>query len=109
MVGQRKGAPSIVVAVEEGRPHTAKDSREPGAAANDSVTCPNCDCEFDERTGDVVHPGKPLADGSDGYEGQGADLEVSEHPVPGKMGAAADAARGEQAIGNLLANLRGRV
>lgn len=108
MVGQRKGPPTTV-ADDASRPPDSADSRD--GENPDVVTCPNCDCEFDEHTLDVVTPGKPLAEPVEGEGYQGADLDTSgsEHPTPGKMGTAADAARGEQAIGNLLSNLRAKV
>lgn len=105
MVGQRKGPPSTV-ADDDPNPPTAQDSREEGADDSDVVKCPNCECEFDETTQDVVKPGKPLADGSD-YQGSDLDTSGSEQPVPGKAGTAADAARGDSVMGDLLANLRG--
>lgn len=107
MVGQRKGSPSLVTDNEDAP--DATDSREGSDAPNgedgDIVKCPNCACEFNEETQDVVKPGKPVEGGSD-YD-QGPDLEQPQHPVPGRMGAAHDAAVGDSVMASLLSNLKG--
>lgn len=85
----RKGAPAD-------SPDTAgsPDSREPGAEDADTVTCPNCQCEFDPETDEVVSPpGEP----------------EMESPVAGPDGAAADATNGAEAIPELMQLLHARM
>jgi hypothetical protein len=87
-----------------GTPPTKPDTS--GDDDSDVVKCPNCACEFNENTLDVVKPGKPVQGGHD-YEGADLDTSDSQHPVPGRLGTAHDAAMGDQVMGNLLANLKG--
>lgn len=79
----RKGAP----------PADVPDAGE-GADTADTVTCPNCACEFDPATDEVVSPpGEP----------------AMESPVAGPDGAAADATQGAEAIPELMQILHARM
>lgn len=114
MVGQRK--PALVVAIHagegDGKPPDASDSRDGSDDATNGETpdeCPNCGCQFDPQTGDVVKQGAKVVGEKpgQGYQGKELDTLDSAEPTPGKMGTAADAARGDSVMGDLLANLRG--
>lgn len=118
MVGQRK--PALTIAIHSGAPggsadagndDTGPDSGDPTDGPDDETArCPNCGCEFNDETQDVLKPGAKVVGGpKDGEEYQGKDLSSldSAEPTPGKFGAAHDAAGGTEAMAALLNGLRG--
>lgn len=72
--------------------------------AEDTVTCPNCKCEFNEATMKVEKPGLPVVDATDSL-----DESDSEWPTASNRGTAGDAAKGEQALTNALSDHKERV
>lgn len=116
----------IVMQRKGGVPHPGADERisdrnsntpsTPAEATDDSAQdgqdvaeCPNCGCQFDDETGDVVKPGAKVvaSKGSDAPEG--VDLPLPDQPVAGRMGAGHDAAFGDAVLANALANLHTKV
>lgn len=86
----------------------AKEPKGKGMPSDgDTATCPNCGCEFDDETGDVVKPGAPVAG-----KNEGADLDAymsAPMPVgPSHYGTAYDAANGSKGLAASVASvLRG--
>lgn len=122
MVGQRK--PALTIAIHAGPKSDDPDMPNVGDASGDTpdgsgdgsgpddetAKCPNCGCEFNDETQDVLKPGAKVVGGpKDGEEYQGKDLNSldSAEPTPGKFGAAHDAAGGTEAMAALLNGLRG--
>lgn len=112
MMFTRKAAPSTGGDNNDKKP---VDGDETGGPENeqtddkDTVKCPNCECEFNDETMEVVKPGKPVEGGYDEAKNQGADLEIPDEPDGmTHFGAAHDAAGGEAAITQALASALGR-
>jgi len=73
------------------------------------VLCKVCDTVIDTETGEPVEDAKNKQDAEDGKDmGAPIDKGESNYPTPGKFGAAADAARGEDAISRALSMLGGK-
>lgn len=72
--------------------------------SEDTVTCPNCKCEFNEATMKVEKAGLPVVGGTDSL-----DESDSEWPTASNRGTAGDAAKGEQALTNALSDHKERV
>ena len=73
------------------------------------VLCKVCDTVIDTETGEPVEDAKNKQDAEDGKDmGAPIDKGESSYPTPGKFGAAADAARGEDAISRALSMLGGK-
>ena len=73
------------------------------------VLCKVCDTVIDTETGEPVEDAKNEKDAEDSKEtGAPIDKGESDYPTPGKFGAAADAARGEDAISRALEMLGGK-
>lgn len=106
MVGTRKGPPTPG---NDERVADAGPSDGESADDSDVVECPNCACQFDERTGDVVKDGAKVEGGpvKPGYEGADLDASGSAEPVPGKLGTAHDASMGDAVMAALLSGAHG--
>jgi hypothetical protein len=73
------------------------------------VLCKVCDTVIDTETGEPVEDAKNKQDAEDSKDmGAPIDKGESSYPTPGKFGAAADAARGEDAISRALEMLGGK-
>jgi hypothetical protein len=73
------------------------------------VLCKVCDTVIDAETGEPVEDAKNKQDAEDSKDmGAPIDKGESSYPTPGKFGAAADAARGEDAISRALEMLGGK-
>ena len=73
------------------------------------VLCKVCDTVIDTETGEPVEDAKNKQDAEDSKDmGAPIDKGESSYPTPGKFGAAADAARGEDAISRALSMLGGK-
>lgn len=110
MVGQRKGVPTLPT--QDDGPDVGKNDGTGGEQTpedSDVIECPNCKCQFNEETQDVVKPGLPLADPSGGQQPGGADLDVGDSagPTPGPKGSAYDGTIGTQAATAALSGLFG--
>jgi hypothetical protein len=120
MVVQRKGAPNPGVSDERIADRVGEADSDPsgqgagqdGTSDNPDVAeCPNCGCQFDETSGDVVKEGAKVVGHPDaqGPVAQGIDLDTSDSapPVPGKYGSAHDGSQGTEAMAALLGRLGG--
>lgn len=73
------------------------------------VLCKVCDTVIDTETGEPVEDAKNKQDAEDSKDMSAPiDKGESSYPTPGKFGAAADAARGEDAISRALSMLGGK-
>ena len=73
------------------------------------VLCKVCHTVIDTETGEPVEDAKNKQDAEDSKDmGTPIDNGESSYPTPGKLGAAADAARGEIAISRALSMLGGK-
>lgn len=93
------GKPSVTIAIGHGEPHPEGSTQDnaknpPGGgdgAAGEPVTCPNCQCEFNPATGEILN-----GDGPDSGEtppmdagpvGEGSDLGAKLKAMMGGGGA----------------------
>lgn len=121
MVGKR---PSLMIAIgmkpksdgldeEQGEDMPDKETG-PGEShdmpmGKHEVLCKVCDTVIDTETGEPVEDAKNEKDAEDSKEMSAPiDKGESSYPTPGKFGAAADAARGEDAISRALEMLGGK-
>ncbi len=117
MVGQRK--PALTIAIHSGAPGgNSSGNDDSGSDSGDSTDgpddetakCPNCGCEFNDETQDVLKPGAKVVGGpkdGDQYQGKELDTLDSAEPTPGKFGTARDASVGTEAMASLLNGFRG--
>lgn len=90
MAFQRKGGPP------EAPPAEVEAMPEGG----EGVECPNCQCQFDPDSGDVISEGKPVEGG--GYEEGGQEMQM---PTPAPV---EQAPAGQDAVTQALASVLGR-
>ena len=127
MVGKRPGL-MIAIGVKSAKPmgHAEPESDAEEAAESPAeeqreeetgeeklppheVLCKVCNTVIDTETGEPVEDAKNKQDAEDGKDiGAPIDNGESSYPTPGKLGAAADAARGEIAISRALSMLGGK-
>ena len=94
--------------VEE-MPDKETGSGEDMSTGKHDVLCKVCDTVIDTETGEPVEDAKNKQDAEDSKDmGAPIDKGESSYPTPGKFGAAADAARGEDAISRALSMLGGK-
>lgn len=92
-----------IVAQRKGTPVNASDDAPETDPTADVVECPNCRCQFDETSGDIVKEGAKVEGVPN--ENAGPDLTGSPEPTPGKFGTAADGARGSAEMTAMLGKL----
>lgn len=126
MMGKR---PGLMVAIgikpkgadeEQGEemPDKETGSGEDMSTGKHDVLCKVCDTVIDTETGEPVEDAKNQRDAEDSNDSDDSDDSIkmrapidkgeSSYPTPGKFGAAADAARGEDAISRALEMLGGK-
>jgi len=121
MVGKR---PSLMIAIGMKPKNTASEKEESDTMSDDetsdgdgskhTVLCKVCDTTIDTETGEPVEDAKNEKDAQDESKDEDDTMSApidkgeSSYPTPGKFGAAADAARGEDAISRALEMLGGK-
>lgn len=126
MMGKR---PGLMVAIgikpksadeEQGEdmPNKETGSGEDMSTSKHDVLCKVCDTVIDTETGEPVEDAKNKQDAENSNDSDDSndsmkmrapiDKGESSYPTPGKFGAAADAARGEDAISRALEMLGGK-
>lgn len=102
MVGTRKGGGLPTVPTNAAGSDATANATDSAPDDSDVVECPNCQCQFNETTQDVVKAGLPVEQGPDDAQG----VALATEPPPGDP---RDAAYGDGIIGNVLAKMKSRV
>lgn len=121
MVGKR---PSLMIAIGMKPKSNASETEKSDTMSDDktsdgdwskhTVLCKVCDTTIDTETGEPVEDAKNEKDAQDESKDEDDTMSApidkgeSSYPTPGKFGAAADAARGEDAISRALEMLGGK-